>query len=101
MIDVADALHDLVSKDGASISPRALLIALMTEFGGPAGVANELKLNYTATTLGSASAVRITTDLVNAVMKFGDDDGVGEEDAESVRAKLQELLSTTGDDGGQ
>ena len=101
MIDVADVLHDLVAEDDASISPRALLIALMAEFNGPAGVAKELKLDFDACKEGSTSRIRIGTDLVNAVMKFGDDDGAGEEDAKSVEAKLQELLQTTGNNGDE
>lgn len=99
MIDVADALHDLVNEDNDSISPRALLVALMAEWGGPPGVAHELRLDYDACAVGSTSRIRIGTDLVNAVMKFGDDDGANEEDAESVEAKLKELLQ--GDDGDE
>ena len=101
MTDVVDALHDLVAEDDANISPRALLIALMAEFDGPSGVATELRLNYDACKLGSASSVRIATDLVNAVMKFGDEDGDNEDDAESIRAKVKELLAKTGDDNGE
>lgn len=101
MTDVAEALHELVGEDDTSISPRALLIAVMVEFDGPAGVAHELRLNYDACRLGSASAVRIATDLVNAVMKFGDDDGGNEEDAESVQAKLKELLAKAETDGDE
>lgn len=100
MTDVAGALHDLVSEDDASISPRALLIALMVEWGGPVGVARELRLDFNECKVGSTSRIRIGTDLVNAVMKFGDEEGSDEEDAESVRAKLKELLAKVeGKDG--
>ncbi len=101
MTDVADALHDLVSEDDASISPRALLIALMAEFRGPAGVAKELRLDYDACKVGSTSRIRIGTDLVSAVMKFGDDEGANEDDAESVRAKIEEILAKMEADSGE
>jgi hypothetical protein len=100
MIDAADALHDLVREDeDSSISPRALLVALMAEWGGPAGVAKELRLDFEACEPGSTSRIRIGTDLVGAVMKFGDEDGEGEEDAESVEAKLKELIQKADDSG--
>ena len=98
MSDAADKVNMLVSESASLISIRALLVALMNEFGGPVGVAHELKRDFDVAPVGSPLRVRIGTDILCAVQKFGASDDDGDESTVEDKENLVRRLMQKDDE---
>lgn len=85
-------LEQIVKVADESISAKSMLSAIMAEWKGPAGLANELRLDYEALPPGHAGRVKLQTLIVQALLKFGDTGDGDDEDPEVVEARLEEAL---------
>jgi hypothetical protein len=93
MPSASEQLSQIVSESASLISIRTLLVALMNEFGGPVGLAMEMKKDFDVAPLGSPMRVRIETDLLKALQSYGAEDEDGEDDLEDLENLAAKLLS--------
>jgi hypothetical protein len=87
-----EILQDLISPDGMNTSVRELVRSLMAEFGGPAGLAKEIKADFDACNLGHANRIRIEQSVMGLLGNYGEDVGDAMSDPEQLEAMAKQLL---------
>ena len=63
----------------------------MAEFGGPAGLAKELKKTYTSAREGSTTRAQVLSNYMRLLVQHGDEDDDKEDNPEEIEARLKEL----------
>lgn len=86
-----DTLNDLTDAT-TSIGVAEVLRCIMTEFGGPADFAKEIKADFDANNKGSMNRIRIETCLIAALQKLGADDDEGSDDIEDLENQVRQLM---------
>lgn len=84
----SDNLQDVIGADYGVTSPQALVQAVMIEWGGPSGFAQELRDEFMGLPNGHSSRIKIQTLILQALLKFG---GEGDDDGTSLEQKKQLL----------
>ncbi len=87
-----DTLNDLADAT-TPIGIGEVLRCIMTEFGGPAGFAKELKADFDGNQEGSANRIRIESDILRSLQNFGADDDEGSDDIEHLENVHKELMA--------
>lgn len=97
--DPKDALDYLSGAAELKISLGNVIRELFRQFGGPAGFAEEVKLDFDALEPGAATRVRIESDILRTLGNYDGDIDDLPADSESLRALLhQEIKATPKDD---
>ena len=98
MSTVARSLSKILMNPKAQANAQALVEALLAEWGGPAGVANELRLEYQNLGVKHPSRVKILTLIIHALLKFSPETVEEEESLEQAQVKLAVLREALGAD---
>jgi hypothetical protein len=94
-------LDRLLRNADASTSGKGMLAALLTEWGGVAALAAEIRQEFLSVPEGHPSRAKLHALLLQAILKFG---GGGEEEdgdldsAETELAEAEKLLAEIDDD---
>jgi len=92
-MEAEDAMAVLGSADDASISLKEVMRAVMVEFGGPAGFARNLKLDYDNLQATVTTRVQIDRAILQALQKVDDSDpGDPGDDIEQLEATLKQAM---------
>lgn len=91
-----DTLNDLAEAT-TPIGIGEVLRCIMTEFGGPAGFAEEVKADFDAANKGSMNRIRIETAVLGALQKLGADDDEGSDDIEDLENQVRQLMGAAND----
>lgn len=94
-----EALERFVQQADESTSAHSMLAALMVEWGGPAGLARELRQDYVTLAPGHPARVKLQTLIVQALLKFGDEGDGYDDDAEAVEARMMEIARQVNESG--
>jgi hypothetical protein len=93
----AEDLIDVMGDPGASqVSIAEVLRCVMHEFGGAAGFAKQLKLDFQENNAGSANRIRIESDILKALQHHGEPEDDGG-DIKDLEAQARQLMQR--DDG--
>lgn len=94
-----EAFETFLQHADESTSAHAMLAALMVEWGGPAGLARELREDYVTLAPGHPARVKLQTLIVQALLKFGDEgDGDGD-DPEAVEERMRDIARQLNESG--
>jgi len=86
-----DTLND-VAEATTPIGIGEVLRCIMAEFGGPAGFAKELKLDFNANNEGSSNRIRIESDILRSLQNFGAGDDEEGDDIEDLENQARQLM---------
>lgn len=92
----AAVLAGLAESAQANLSIRAFLACAVNEFGGPAGMAKELRIVYDDSS-GATIKANILNNLVRVMQAYGAEDNEDMQNVEELEALARNLM--TGDDG--
>jgi hypothetical protein len=85
-----NALDQLIRNADASTSGKGMLAAILTEWGGVAALAAEIRQEFVDLPPGHPARAKLHALLLQAILRFG---GEGEDD-EDLDAAEEELLET-------
>jgi len=97
MSSASDELDRIVSSVQGRTDPKSLLEAVMIEWGGPAGFAQELRQEFVGLAEGHSNRIKIQTLILQALLKFGEPPDE-EESLEEKEAQLKRLEEQAGED---
>ncbi len=87
-----DTIRDLLDPSAASLSLKEVLQCVMLEWGGPAGLARGLKLDYDSNPAGSSNRIRITSDIVRGLQQVDSTDEDEAVDVEDLKALAKQIM---------
>ena len=96
-LEPLELLKQLSEAGNCRASIRELIQCVMLAFGGPPGLARELKLDFEACEKGSANRIKIETTIIGLLQAFVSEEADEFEDEETLTALAKQLRDGNGD----
>lgn len=96
-LEPLELLKQLAEAGNCRASIRELIQCIMLAFGGPPGLARELKLDFNKCEPGTTGRIKIETTIIDLLKTFVSEEAGEFEDEETLEALERQLADGNGD----